>query len=93
MEAREDCQFVTDSVVRGHHVYKDRWIPTMDETLQCLREEGNREDRFAVGVYKGPDIVGHVPRNISTLCSVFLRRGGTIRCVISGNRQYSCDSF
>ena len=66
-------------------------MPTVDETLQCLREEGNREDRFAVGVYKGPDIVGHVPRSILTLCSVFLRCGGTIHCVISGNCQYSHD--
>ena len=58
--------FVTDSIMRGHHVYKDRWIPRVGETLQCLREVGNREDRFAVGVYKDRDIVSHVPRNIST---------------------------
>ena len=34
-------------------------------------------------------IVGHVPRAILTLCSAFLRRGGVIRCVVSGNCQYS----
>ena len=59
------------------------------ETLQCLWEEGNMEDRFAVAVYKDRDIVGHVPRSISILCSVFLTHGGTIRCVINGNCQYS----
>ena len=87
----EDNQYVTESVVRGHHVYKDRWTPRLGETLQCLREEENRTDRFAVAVYKDLNIVGHVPRAISTLCSVFLRRGGIIRCVISGNRQHSHD--
>ena len=47
----EDSWFVTDSIVWSHHVYKDRCTPTMDETLQRLREEGNRVHRFAVGVY------------------------------------------
>ena len=47
----EDSWFITDSAFRGHHVYKDSCTPTMDETLQCLREEGNREDRFAMGMY------------------------------------------
>ena len=91
MERMEDYEYVAESVVRGHHVYKDRWTPRLGETLQCLREEENTTDRFAVAVYKDLNIVGHVPRAISTLCSVFLRRGGSIRCVISGNRQYSHD--
>ena len=54
------------------------------ETLQCLREEGNSKDRYAVAVYKDLNIVGHVPRTILTLCSVFLRCGGIICCVVSG---------
>ena len=87
----EDNEFVAESVVRGHHVYKDIWTPRMGETLQCLREEGNSKDRFAVAVYKDLSIVGHVPRAISTLCSVFFRHGGIICCVVSGNRQYSCN--
>ena len=32
----------------------------------------------AVAIRKSGDTVGHVPRSISTLCSVFIRRGGTI---------------
>ena len=35
-------------------------------------EEGNSKDRFAVVVYKDLNIVGHVPRTILTLYSVFL---------------------
>ena len=55
----ENSWFITDSVVRGHHVCKDRCTPMMDETLYnvCEKKEAGR-------------IVGHVPRNISTLCLV-----------------------
>ena len=35
----EDGQFVIDSVVCGHHIYKDGWTPGLSETLQCVREE------------------------------------------------------
>ena len=54
--------FVTDSVVRGHHVYKDIHQGLVKLYNVC----GNREDRFAVAVYKDQDTVGHVPRSIST---------------------------
>ena len=39
------------------------------------------------------DIVGHVPRTISVLCGLFLKKGGTISCVVTGPRQpwYSRD--
>ena len=36
-------------------------------------------------------VVGHVPRNISAICSLFFRRGGMIRCEVKGNRRYSAD--
>ena len=36
-------------------------------------------------------IVGYVPRNISTICSLYIRRGGTIRCVINGRQRHSSD--
>ena len=48
----------------------------LGETLQCLREEENKKDRFAVVVYKDINIVGYVPRAILILCSVFPRHGG-----------------
>ena len=34
---------------------------------------------------------GHVPRNISRACSVFLRNHGTIKCTVTGNRRHSSD--
>ena len=39
---------------------------------------------------KGTDLVGHVPRKISTICSLFLR-SGAVRCEVIGSRQYSAD--
>ena len=37
------------------------------------------------------NIVGHLPRRISSLCSAFIRRGGTIKCIVDGHRQHSED--
>ncbi len=39
-----------------------------------LRREPNNEDRSAMAVMKETDIVGHVPYNISSILSHFLRR-------------------
>ena len=36
-------------------------------------------------------VIGHVPRIISSLCSLFIRRGGAIKCSVDGNRRYSAD--
>ena len=84
-------EFVTESMVRGYHIYQDVWTPVMGEHLQCVREEDNAEDRYAVAVTKDGVTVGHLPRRISTLASLFIRRGGIIRCSVTGNRRYSRD--
>ena len=36
-------------------------------------------------------VVGHVPRKISTVCSMFLLKGGSISCQVTGKRRYSAD--
>ena len=83
------------SCIRGHHVYKDIWQPIIGEELKCVRETNNVRDRYAVAVVKedslSSEIVGHLPRKISILSSLFLRHGGTITCVVSGTRSYSSD--
>ena len=84
-------EFATDSSVRGYHVYQDIWTPVSGEQLVCEREDGNPQDRYAVAIKKSGNIVGHVPRNISMLCSLFMRRGGSIFCVVTGQRRYSSD--
>jgi len=73
------------------HVYKDIWLAIDGEILQCRRETGNGHDPFAVAVIKKDDIVGHLPRKMSMVFSLFLRRHGTIRCRVNGSRIYSSD--
>ena len=33
----------------------------------------------------------HAPRKISSVCNLFLRRGGVTHCIVTGRRQYSAD--
>lgn len=80
------------SCVRGFHVYQDRWTPVLDETLVCQREIENPHDPFAVKVTKSGNIVGHLPKKISSTCSLFLRRGGTLTCKVTNpSKRYSRD--
>ena len=83
-------------MVRGYHEYQAIWSdPYVGEELICEREVGNSHDPQAVVLKKEIDgdlrIVGHVPRRISSSCSIFIRRGGSIKCSITGSRRYSSD--
>ena len=63
-----------------------------DEILACQHETGNAHDHFAVKVVKSGSIVGHLPKKISSMCSLFLRRRGVITCKITDpQKQYSRD--
>ena len=86
VSSEEEYEFEKDSVVRGHHVYKDVWTPYLNEELQLQREAGNEHDQHAVAVVKSSTVVGHVPRTISRVCWFFLRRGQII-CRITGHRR------
>ena len=77
--------------VRGYHVYREVWEAAVGEVLACEREPRNAEDKYAVAVKKDGTIVGHLPRKVSRVCSLFLRRGGHIRCTVTGRRSYSAD--
>ena len=88
--------FVVDSAICGYHVYKDIWpSPVAEEQLQCEQEVGNSHDPMSVTIKKliggASTIIGHVPRRISPLCSVFIRRGGSITRIVDGTRRYSAD--
>ena len=83
-------------MIRGYHEYMVVWEnPVYGEILVCHREVGNAHDTHAVPVKKviGNDlkVVGHIPRRISSICSIFLRRGGEIKCTVNGGRRYSSD--
>ena len=83
--------FSIDSCVRGYHVYNDIWEASVGEELSCQCEDGNSADPFAVAIKRSGVIVGHIPRKISSVCSLFLRRNGVMKIQTTGGRRYSAD--
>ena len=59
------------TVIRGYHVYKELWTAPLGEILFCQWETDNRHDRFAVAIIKDSKVVGHVHREISSICFFF----------------------
>ena len=56
--------FAITAVVSGYYAYKEIWEAEFDSEMPYSPEPDNREDRYAVGVMNGTDVVGHVPRRI-----------------------------
>ena len=59
--------------VRGYHIYKDIWEAALGQLLPFQREPGklNIHDPYAVAIVETgveTQIVGHVPRAISSVC-------------------------
>ena len=77
--------------VRGYHVYIDVWDASIGEELDCHREPNNAKDPYAVKVVKSSVVVGHVPKKLSRIYSLFIRRGGVIKCRVAGKRRHSSD--
>ena len=69
------------------------FTPTIRKTLQSCRETHNDYGNFAVVITDSEDdtVIKCVPSTISVPCDLFLRRGGTISCTITGLPQYSRD--
>ena len=88
MASGEDAILIYESVIRGHHVYKDIWTPTTGEILDVQREPENERDHRAVCLLKSSTIVGHVPREVSRIFWFFLRRNGRISCEVTGRRKH-----
>ena len=83
-----DAIFCYESVIRGHHVYKRIWTPTIAEILSVNTDPTNRHDRFAIAVLKAGAIVGHVPREVNRIFHCFLMSGGKIMCEVTGKRKF-----
>ena len=49
-----------ESVVRGHHVYKEIWTPELGEVLTVCKEPDNIHDRHAVCV----KVAAHALRSV-----------------------------
>lgn len=76
-----------NSFVRGHHVYKDEWPPTVGENLNCVREPLNEKDKNAVAVMRDDKVVGHVPLFYSRCVGQFLEISSiAVTCTVTGER-------
>ena len=71
--------FEKECSIRGYHVYKEIWEAAIGEELDCRREPSNAIDRYAVAVMKSGTVVGHLPKKLSCIYSLFIRRGCVIR--------------
>ena len=78
-----------DSVIRGHHIYKNIWTPFVGEILRVEQEVCNPENHFAVPIVKVETIIGHVPREVSCLFWHFIQHDGIVSCEITGHRKPS----
>ena len=83
-----EATYLWNSSIRGHHIYKAVWTPTVGEILVVDQEPSNPHDPHAVAVLKNTDIVGHVPRDISRIFSFFLLHGGVITCEEIGHKKF-----
>ena len=80
--------FSAEAMAHSHHVYKDVWEAAVGKELHCKRKPGNRQDPFAVAVVRSAITVGHVLKKILSVCSMFLRRGGAIKCEVTTSKRY-----
>ena len=72
-----------------YHIYKEEWEAAVGEELKCEREKNNAKDPYAVAVVHKNVIVGHLPRKISRISALFLKRQGKISCKVLGRHRYS----
>ena len=88
--ASEECEtFTMESAIRGHHIYKGIWTPVLGQVLETKPEEDNAKDAHAVGVLLYGQIVGHMPKEISSTAWHFLQHAGTITCCVTAQRRKS----
>ena len=66
--------------VQGYHVYRDEWDAAIGEELERVREKNNLKDPYAVAMMCNNIVVGHLPRKIPRICTLFMKRRGIIRC-------------
>ena len=63
--------FELSSAVRGYHVYRDAWEPSVGEKLVARREFNNHFDKFAVKRLSGGETVDHVPHAYSRILTSY----------------------
>ena len=74
------------TAIRSFHYYQRIWSPKENEELNCLHEQGNAFDIFAIKTFcQNGKIVGHLPREISRITKFILDRGARVNAVLTSN--------
>ena len=80
-----------ESVITGHHMYKETWNPYKVEKLTCnhdKREDAKIFEDHADDTYKDSRLVGHVPIELSFLfCKFIKKRNNKIFAEANGGRK------
>ena len=75
-----------DTYVKGYHVYKNIWKPTVNEELESEMEPDNVMDKYDVCVKKNTSIVGHLPLDkngkFAKMIFYFLRADQDAECKV-----------
>ena len=71
-------------------MYKEIWSPFIGDTFASKHERSNAHDRYVMAVVpddmKRKRTVGHLPKEISKICCLFVLRGGIIIGKVTGAR-------
>ena len=59
----DDAMFSYESIICGHHIYKNIWTPRIAEVCDPV----NRHNRFAVAILKTDVIASHVPKAVGRI--------------------------
>ena len=74
------------AAIRGFHYYQRIWSPRENEELNCLHEQGNVFDIFAIKtICRNGKIVRQLPREISRITKFILDRGAQVNAVLTSN--------
>ena len=81
--------FEFQSAVRGYHYYMKYWSPSKSQVLDCMHEEDNPYDFFAIKTCEKPTgrTVGHLPMEISRSIKYLLQRGAIVEPKLSSTNS------
>ena len=71
--------------VRGYHVYKNVWKPSLGDKLACEREFSKCFDKCVMKVVNNSKTVGHLPCKFGKKAWYFLAHGGTMSVKVTSN--------
>ena len=76
--------------LRGYHIYRTVWDPSLNERLDSVHEPNNAYDRYAIAATKhvhvlgqtSPVIVGHIPKELSRITRYIMLHGATVTVIV-----------